>query len=160
MATGKLSYIPKRRGKDQKNRRVSFALQFVMAAAKSAKDKDDYYAAFKPTLGLESFLESHLESLTELTIKNNKFIKIILRNSSEQSDKINEVMKKQKNSLKFFVHAISKRLLADLLLWQLNGLNGLFAVSTGLFILYLPKNNLMIWQNRTIEGIGRVVLIF
>ena len=25
-----------------------------MAAAKSAKDKDDYYAAFKPTLGLES----------------------------------------------------------------------------------------------------------
>ena len=28
--------------------------QFVMAAAKSAKDKDDYYAAFKPTLGLES----------------------------------------------------------------------------------------------------------
>ena len=65
-----------------------------MAAAKSAKDKDDYYAAFKPTLGLESPFRK--PSLSELTIKNNKFIKIILRNSSEQSDKINEVMKKQK----------------------------------------------------------------
>ena len=52
MATGKLSYIPKRRGERPEKPKGFF--QFVMAAAKSAKDKDDYYAAFKPTLGLES----------------------------------------------------------------------------------------------------------
>ena len=161
MATGKLSYIPKRRGKDQKNRRVSFALQFVMAAAKSAKDKDDYYAAFKPTLGLESPFRKpfrkpfRIDHQKQQIHQNNstKFVWAIRQNQWSNE--------KTKKSLKFFVlHAISKRLLADLLLWQLNGLNGLFAVSTGLFILYLPKNNLMIWQNRTIEGIGRVVLIF
>ena len=53
MATGKLSYIPKRRGERPEKPKGFF--QFVMAAAKSAKDQDDYYAAFKPTLGLQSF---------------------------------------------------------------------------------------------------------
>ena len=122
MATGKLSYIPKRRGTRKTEGFLS--LQFVMAAAKwwlriRNKDKDDYYAAVQPTKGEKAFRKPFMDWPSKMSFVNN-FIKIILRNSSEQSDKINEVMKKQKFKIRCQPVSKkitqSKRLLQDLVL--------------------------------------------
>ena len=71
MATGKLSYIPKRRGTRKTEGFLS--LQFVMAAAKwwlriRNKDKDDYYAAMQPTKGEKAFRKPFILTLAKLSL--------------------------------------------------------------------------------------------